>query len=150
VPRAADVRAVIDTNVLLSGLFWLGPPHRLIQQIRAGTLTLVSSPALLTELEDVLRRPKFQTVLARARIDLEGILNEARRLAEIVDAPAEGMSRSRDPDDNVVLAVAVASRADMIISGDADLLTLGSHAGIPIVDPAAAIDRIAGQEERAS
>jgi predicted nucleic acid-binding protein len=44
-----------------------------------------------------------------------------------------------------VLALAVASQADLIITGDADLLTLGSHAGIPIIDPAEAIARFGGQ-----
>jgi predicted nucleic acid-binding protein len=44
-----------------------------------------------------------------------------------------------------VPALAVASQADLIITGDADLLTLGSHAGIPIIDPAEAITRIGGQ-----
>ena len=47
------MRAVIDTNVLLSGLIWHGAPHTLIEQVRAGALTLVSSPALLTELAEV-------------------------------------------------------------------------------------------------
>lgn len=42
-----SVRAVIDTNVLLSGLLWSGKPHMLIDLVRAGVLTLVSSPALL-------------------------------------------------------------------------------------------------------
>jgi predicted nucleic acid-binding protein len=44
------VRAVIDTNVLLAGLFWHGTPHALIEYVRNGTLTLISSPALLAEL----------------------------------------------------------------------------------------------------
>jgi hypothetical protein len=53
VPNGGCVRAVIDTNVLLSGLIWFGTPHKLIEQVRAGTLTLISSPALLAELADV-------------------------------------------------------------------------------------------------
>jgi predicted nucleic acid-binding protein len=44
----------------------------------------------------------------------------------------------------VVLALAAASQADLIISGDADLLTLGSLAGIPVIDAAEAISRIGG------
>jgi putative PIN family toxin of toxin-antitoxin system len=51
------VRAIIDTNVLLSGLLWHGPPHTLLDRVRDGTVTLISSPALLTELSDVLARP---------------------------------------------------------------------------------------------
>jgi predicted nucleic acid-binding protein len=48
------VRAVVDTNVLLAGLLWRGPPHALLEQVRAGTVSLVSSPALLAELADVI------------------------------------------------------------------------------------------------
>jgi predicted nucleic acid-binding protein len=48
------VRAVLDTNVLLSGLFWRGTPHALIAQIHAGALTVISSPGLLAELAEVI------------------------------------------------------------------------------------------------
>ena len=60
------MRAVVDTNVLLSGLFWRGRPHALIEQIRAGVLTLISSPALLAEPAEVPNRPKFRAILARS------------------------------------------------------------------------------------
>lgn len=141
-PSAGGVRAVIDTNVLLSGLLWRGTPHRLIEEVRVGALTLITSPALLAELGEVSRRPKFHAILTRSRTDLEQIVGELRRLAEIVEPPPMPAQVSRDPDDDAVLALAVASQADLIISGDADLLTLGAHAGIPIIDPAAAIARI--------
>ena len=54
------MRAVIDTNVLLSGLFWRGAPYRLLEQVRAGAIMLISSPELLVELDEVIRRPKFR------------------------------------------------------------------------------------------
>ena len=53
-PSVGDVRAVADTNVLLSGLFWRGKPHALMEQVRAGGLNLISSPALLAELAEVM------------------------------------------------------------------------------------------------
>lgn len=138
------MRAVIDTNVLLSGLLWRGAPHRLIEAVRAGELTFITSPALLAELGEVIHRPKFNAILARSRIDPEQMLGELRRLAEIVDPPPLSAQVSRDPDDDAVLALAAASQADLIISGDADLLVLGSYAGIPILNPAAAIARLSG------
>jgi putative PIN family toxin of toxin-antitoxin system len=138
------VRAVIDTNVLLSGLLWRGTPHALMEKVRTGALTLISSPALLAELAEVINRPKFAAVLNRSTIDPERMLSELRRLAEIIDPPPLPAPVSRDPTDNAVLALAAASQADLIISGDADLLTLGSHAGIPIVDAAEVISRIGG------
>jgi len=59
---SAGVRAVIDTNVPLSGVLWRGTPHALIEQVRAGRLTLISSPALLAELGEIIQRPKFHTI----------------------------------------------------------------------------------------
>jgi putative PIN family toxin of toxin-antitoxin system len=136
------VRAVIDTNVALSGLLWHGAPHALIEHARAGTVTLISSPALLAELAEVIQRSKFQAILARTNTNPERMLMELRQLAEIIDPPPLPTPVSRDPDDDAVLALAVASQADLIVSGDADLLVLGTHAGIPIVDAASAIARI--------
>ena len=138
------MRTVIDTNVLLSGLLWRGAPHRLIEAVRVGALAFITSPALLAELGEVIHRPKFQTILARSRTDPEQVLGELRRLAEIIDPPPLPAQVSRDPDDDAVLALAAASQADLIISGDADLLVLGSYAGIPILQPAAAIARLSG------
>jgi putative PIN family toxin of toxin-antitoxin system len=136
------VRAVIDTNVALSGLLWHGTPHALIEHARAGTVTLISSPALLAELAEVIQRSKFQAILARTNTNPERMLMELRQLAEIIDPPPLPTPVSRDPDDDAVLALSVASQADLIVSGDADLLVLGTHAGIPIVDAASAIARI--------
>ena len=86
------MRAVLDTNVLLSGLFWRGTPHALIEQVRAGALTMISRPSLLAELADVLNRPKFQAILSRSNTDPEQTLAELRRLVEIID-PAEAIIR---------------------------------------------------------
>jgi uncharacterized protein len=110
--------------------------------VRAGTLTLVSSPALLTEFADVINRPKFQAILTRSGTASEQMLEELRQLAEIIDPPPLSSPVCRDPDDDAVLALAVAARADLIVSGDADLLSLGSYAQIPIIDAAMAIIQI--------
>jgi putative PIN family toxin of toxin-antitoxin system len=128
---------------LLSGLLWTGKSHVLIEQIRTGALTLVSSPALLAELAEVAARSKFKDMLARSNTNPELMLAQVRLLAEIVDPPPLPEPVSRDPDDAAVLALAAAARPDLIITGDKDLLILGSHAGVPIVSPAEAIARIA-------
>jgi uncharacterized protein len=138
------VRAVIDTNVLVSGLIWHGTPNVLIEQIRTGALTLVSSPALIAELAEVVARAKFRAVLTRSGTDPDRMLTEVRLLAEIVvPFPMPGPV-ARDPDDDAVLALAAAAQPELIISGDRDLLSLGTHAGIPIVTPADALARIIG------
>ncbi len=136
------MRAVVDTNVLLSGLLWRGAPHALIGHVRAGALGLISSPALLAELAEVLARTKFRAILAQAAIDPGRMLAELRQLAEIIEPPPLSARVSRDPDDDAVLALAVAARAELIVSGDGDLLSLGAHGGIPIIAAAEAIAQI--------
>ncbi|WP_158926473.1 putative toxin-antitoxin system toxin component, PIN family [Acidisphaera sp. S103] len=143
-PNGGGVRAVIDTNVLLSGLLWHGTPHRLVERIRTGALTLVSSPALLAELAEVIGRAKFQVILARSDTNAEQMLAQVRQLAEIVDPPPLPTPVNRDPDDDVVVALAVAAQADLIVAGDDDLLGLGAYAGIRILSPADALAIIDG------
>jgi putative PIN family toxin of toxin-antitoxin system len=138
------VRAVVDTNVLLSGLLWHGAPHRLLEQVRAGTLSLVSSPALLAELAVVIGRAKFDVILTRSNTSREHALAELRELAEVVEPPPLPQPVCRDPDDDAVLALALAAQVDLIVSGDADLLTLGVFQGIPIVTASQAMLRVAG------
>jgi len=136
------VRAVIDTNVLIAGLLWHGAPHALLAQVRGAALGLVSSPVLLAELAEVLSRPKFKAVLARANTPCEQVMAELQQLAEVMVPPPLVQPVCRDPDDDEVLALAVAARVELIVSGDNDLLVLGSFEGVPIVSPAKALLRL--------
>lgn len=137
------MRAVIDTNVLVSGLFWHGAPHALLERVRAGTLTLITSPGLLAELEEVIGRAKFDAILTRSTTSREDTLNELRQLAEVIEPPPLPQPVCRDPDDDHALALALAAQADLIVSGDKHLLGLGgSHRGIAIVTPAQAVQKI--------
>ncbi len=133
---------VIDTNVLLSGLFWRGPPHALVGKVRDGTADLALSPALIEELADVLARPKFAAILARTSRTPERILAELRALVDIVAAPPLPRPICRDPDDDAVLACALAARANLIVSGDDDLRTLATFESIPILSAAEALARL--------
>ncbi len=136
------MRAVIDTNVLIAGLLWRGPPHALLEQVRAGTVSLVSSPALLAELADVIGRSKFDAILSRTNTSRERSLAEVRQLAEVIEPPPLPQPVCRDPDDDQLLALALAAKVELIVSGDNDLLSLGSFEGIPIVAPAEAVSLI--------
>jgi putative PIN family toxin of toxin-antitoxin system len=136
------VRLVSDTNVLLSGLLWHGAPHRLIEAVRTGEVALVSSPVLLAELEDVVGRAKFAAIFTRIGREPHVVLDEVRRMVEIVVAPSLPQPVCRDPDDDAVLALAIAAEADLVVSGDADLLVLGQFRGISIVTAAQAVERL--------
>ena len=137
------MRAVLDTNVLVSGLLWHGAPHTLIDHIKRGTLTLVISPVLLAELDQTLAKPHLQPVLLRSQTSAPRILTDLQHLADLIDPPALPEPVSRDPDDDHVLACALAASADLIITGDQDLLVLHPWRGIAILTPAHALQRIA-------
>lgn len=136
------MRLVIDTNVLLSALLWRGTPHALLEQVRNGVVSLISSPALLAELAAVIERPKFDAMLARADTSRAQLLSQVRLLAEVIDPPPLAQPVCRDPDDDAVLALALAALADLIVSGDDDLLSLITFEGIPIVTPVQALERL--------
>lgn len=140
------MRIVIDTNVLLSDLLWHGTPHALLSHVRSGTAELVMSHTLLDELAEVIARRKFAAILARTTRTPERILSEMQALAEIVVAPPLPLPVCRDPDDDAVLACALAAHADLIVSGDDDLLVLKEFQHIPIITPAQAMQRFEEQK----
>jgi putative PIN family toxin of toxin-antitoxin system len=119
-----------------------------MEHVRAGTLTLVSSPALIAEFDDVINRRKFQAILARSGVVSNELVEELRKLAELIDPPPLPAPVCRDPDDDAVLALAVAAQAELIVSGDADLLVLGSYEKIRIMDAVTCLAQIDGQRPR--
>lgn len=138
------MRVVLDTNTLVSALLSPhGPPRRLLDDARAQVFDLCSSPVLMAELLDVVSREKFAARLAAAGLTPIGIVGEIRRLAAIAVPLDVPRVVADDPDDDHVLACALAARADLIVSGDKHLLGLGdAYQGIAIVTPAQAVQRI--------
>ena len=135
---------MLDTNTVVSGLLWQGLPARLIDAAEAGRIELVSSTALLAELQGVLSRRKFVRQLARRGLDPADLFDGYAALAvHVMPAPLP-QPVSRDPDDDKVLACAITAQADAIVSGDGDLLTLKSFQGIPILTAARAVEKITG------
>jgi uncharacterized protein len=124
------IRAVLDTNTIVSGVGWGGPPGAVLDAAMAGHFEIVTSPALLAELRRVLSYPKLQAVVGDA-----DELIKLLALAAIVVTPTETVTISRDPDDDRLIAAALEADADVIVSGDQDLLTLGRIGHIQILTP---------------
>ena len=127
------MRAVADTNIVVSGLLWLGPPRRVLDRARTGAIELFTSPDLLSELEDVLSRRKFVRRLDLAGIEAHELVLGYAALARVILPAAISPVIEQDPDDDVVLACALSARAELIVSGDRHLLNLKQHQGIRIV-----------------
>ena len=124
-------RAVLDSNVIVSGLGWSGAPARIMEAVLTGDLVLVTSAPLLAELRRVFAYPK----LARAIPDRSRLADLVEMLSVVVE-PTDTFEVVEDDSDNRVLEAAVTGRVDYIVSGDGHLLTLGSFQGIPVLTPA--------------
>lgn len=133
---------VLDTNTALSGLLWGGTPGRLIDAAHAAEVTLITSLPLLDELLGVISRDKFVKQLAARSIKADELFNGYASLCRIV-VPAQIARISIDPDDDHVLACALAAKADFIVSGDHDLLNLKAYQTIRVVSAADALQLIA-------
>jgi putative PIN family toxin of toxin-antitoxin system len=137
------VRAVIDNNVLVSGLLWGDKPGRVLAAVAEGHIHIFLSEELLAELREVLRRRKFASRLALKGLTPETALAKVQAIARLVLAsPIPAPPALRDADDLAVLACAVSAAVDVIITGDKDLLTLKVFEGIPIIGAAEALKRL--------
>lgn len=139
------MRLVLDTNVVLSGLLWRGHPRRLLDLAKEGTVSLYTSSVLLDELADVLAREKWTAMLATRQTHAAFLMQHYGVLARVVRPKSIGRVVPNDPDDDAVIACALAARAELIVSGDNHLHSLGGeYNGIPIVTPAQAVQKITG------
>ena len=131
---------MLDTNVLVSALLKRDSiPGRLLQAVWDGSLDLVLSEPLLTELRDVLDYPKVRRRLAANAIDCDLFLELLPFFTIQVDLSGIQVPRPRDAADEMVLATFVAGQAEWLVSGDEDLLVLADR--YPILTPAAFVAR---------
>ena len=131
-------RIVIDTNVLISSLFFtVSAPARAVENA-VTRAQLVATTETLRELTEKLLLPKFDRYVRPERRD--ALLQRVASLVEIVDV-LQPIRASRDPKDDKFLEAAVNGRADVIVTGDKDLLDLNPFRGIAIVTPAGYLAR---------
>jgi uncharacterized protein len=122
------VTVVLDTNVIVAALVAKGLCHEVV--VRAlGMSAVATSTALLDELDRTLHS-KF--TLGPAALAFLKQFPLRVRLVEPIQLPSR---MSRDVDDDMVLATAVAASADVIVTGDQDLLVIGHYSGIDILSP---------------
>ena len=133
------IRAVIDTNVTVSGLLFGGLPLKIIHAALARRFEWVISPILIDELERVLRSDKFSL----SEHEIEVLTTPIYGIAEITVPKKKINVITRCPADNRVLECAIEGRCSVIVSGDRrDLLSLKRYHYVEIVTARQFLDRL--------
>ena len=120
---------------------WGGTPRTLLQAAREKRIELFTSTAMLAELTDILGRRKFASKIAAAMLTIDQLVDGYAQLAALVRPVAIGRV-APDPDDDVVLATALAAKAELVVTGDKPLLSVIEHQGIRIISVAAAVGQL--------
>jgi putative PIN family toxin of toxin-antitoxin system len=137
------VRALLDADVLISASIRpSGTPGLIIAALLSrDAFELLLSPSVIGEVEAALKLPKIQKYLADPDAALLWLADLAA-LADLADDTGRAKGVCRDPEHDAVLSAAIEGRADVIVTGDADLLELEEHEGIAIVTPRAFLELI--------
>lgn len=133
------MRVVLDTNVVVSGVFFGGVPGKILSAWSAGAFVLVLSPPILEEYRRVGRELGLRYPAITAAF--EPVLTLIAMNAVIVDAPALSVPVSADADDDMFLAVALAAKAAVVVSGDQDLLEVSGWHGVDVLTPRQFLER---------
>jgi uncharacterized protein len=127
------VRVVLDTNVLVSALLFTGTSSELVPLWQKGVITALLSRVILDEYLRGLSYPKFQL----SEDEIKGLIQEELLpYVEVVNPRSRLRVVKRDPSDDKFLECAVTGKAEVIISADKDLLSLGRYRRIRIQTPA--------------
>lgn len=128
-----QLRLVLDTNTLVSAFFWEGNEAELFRKIEQGKAKLYITSEILKEVEEVIKRPKFDQVMKNAGLTPDQIMQKIVSLSHLVIAPQLNIKVCRDEKDNKFLECAESAKADCLVSGDEDLLSLKEYKWIPII-----------------
>jgi putative PIN family toxin of toxin-antitoxin system len=122
-------RVVLDTNILISGYLWKGPPRQAIEKVRDKEWTLLISKETTDELIRVLAYRKFSL----SPEEIQPIVEDLFRISEIIEVTTKVTAIRTDLTDNMFLALAVDGSAEVIVSGDHHLLDIRQFADVPII-----------------
>ena len=123
------MKAVFDTNVLISVFLSDGAPRKVFRKVLTGDVVLLISKALLREFRGVISRKKF----GFTKGEVEKMVDLLQEVAYIVEPTDRLGYIKEDPDDNRVLECAVAGGVTYIVTGDRHILDLEEFSGIKIV-----------------
>lgn len=129
-------KAVLDTNVLISSLFWKGPSRHIVDLAIANKIKSVTSPEILEEVEAVLYEDFPQVPYDK----IEGIIRDILSYSQLIIPRQVTVKKLRDLKDTKVIACGLSAKANYIVTGDKDLLVLKKYESVKILSPKAFLD----------
>jgi len=135
------MRVVLDTNVLVSGIFFTGPPAQILAAWAGGRFELIASVEILAEYRRVGERLERRY----PSVNAEPLLDVVTRESGIVDPIPVPTSACDDPDDLKFLGCAIAGHAQCVVSGDRALVRASGFQGIEVVTPREFLRRYLGE-----
>jgi putative PIN family toxin of toxin-antitoxin system len=130
------LKAVLDTNVLISSFFWKGPSRHIVDLAIANKIKSVTSPEILEEVEAVIYEDFPQVPYDK----IEGIIRDILSYSQLIIPVPITAKKLRDLKDTKIIACAVSAKADYIVTGDKDLLVLKKYGEIQISNPKTFLD----------
>ncbi len=138
------MRVVLDTNVFISGVFFTGPPFRILQAWRDGLLQLAISPEILDEY----RRVGEDLAKQFPAIDLRPMMDFVTVKAKMFPDKKLSAPVCHDPDDDKFIACALASKSKLIVSGDKHLLKVSGFRGVRVLKPREFVDTCLAKSDK--
>ena len=137
------MKIVLDTNVLISGIYFGGLPGKILDAWGARQFQLLASTDILQEYLNVAERLADRY----AGVEYESILGLIIQNAELVQTSGLPEPVSTDPDDDKFLACALAGDSTTIVSGDSDLLNVSGYRGVKVLTPKAFVSECLDQSD---
>ena len=131
------MKIVLDTNVLISGIFFSGPPYQILKAWQEGKIKIAISEEILTEYQ----RMSEQLSKQFPTVDIEQILKLLTIHAELIDTQGLEVTVCEDPDDDMFITCALASKSKIIVSGDKHLLRVSGYQEIEVLKPRYFVDK---------
>ena len=127
------LKAVFDTNVLISGILWKGIPFQLLTWAEASQLQIYTSFEILEEVYRVLHYPKFQGYIDNQQAALRTLFAKISSLCTMIEVDRIVKGICSDADDEKFLSCALTANVNVLVSGDKHLLDLKNYRSIRIL-----------------
>ena len=127
------MEAVLDTNLLISGVLWKGIPFQLLQWAESGQLTIFTSREILEEVHRVLHYPKFRKYIDNMGLSPNDLFTKIISLCTTIRVMHTVKGVCVDADDEKFLSCALSANIEVLVSGDKHLLDIGTYLSVRIL-----------------